>query len=168
MNDATEQRAPAQSPTLPSNQHSSMQAGSAATDQPSQASPPPPQRFCSHCKTEPVRRPGQRYCKRCHAASCKFYRRRNKEERIALKAAFQQPTLDAIVTREKFESRFGVTRFVQLTGMKTLPVRAEVMSFMQDEQLEVRVIETGELLNVSLHQVERDLGPQSVAAVELI
>jgi len=52
--------------------------------------------------------------------------------------------------------------------MKTLPVRAEVMSFMQDEQLEVRVIETGELLNVSLHQVERDLGPQSVAAVELI
>ncbi len=152
MSGATEQQS-SQPLALQANQP----AGAGVAPAASQASLPPPLRLCAHCRRAPPRSGKQRYCPVCHAASTRAYRSRHEQELARLKRLAADSKPDDRFTRRAFERRFGKTRHVLVSGIKgtdELPV-FEVLRFCPKKELELRSVETGELLSVSLNQVMR-------------
>jgi uncharacterized Zn finger protein (UPF0148 family) len=169
MNPNPKQEVIAQSAVCPSyDQSGSVQACAGATHPSSQASPAPAPRLCSRCKVAAVRRPGQFYCRACHAVSMKVYRRQQEQRLNRLKRAIHQMTVENSHTRQAFEKRFGPARHVLVCEKNggSLICAAKVLRFLPDEKLEV-LSETGERLFVDLKQVGPDrcweeVDPESV------
>ena len=122
------------------------------------ANPPRPRRVCARCRRAPTRSRGQRYCRRCHAAFTRSYRTRHERELARLKQLWAESKRDDRFTRKKFEKRLGKTRRVLVFGIKDRNILAacvEVVRFCPENEVEVRIVATGELMTFRLNQIVR-------------